>query len=177
MKKFVPDSNSLPIWITDNVPTELVNSTVFKFSVKLNSVDPETKRNRVINVDILPDLNLDYESLEELMQDLPSQYAFWSAIYSECRNMVALAERAVKVRRAQAIRAVQEDAAKNKVRFTAEQVKQLIEADEDLVKADAQLQKFQMQAGKLYHMIEAIKMKAELSRSLAGFKRQEHERA
>lgn len=177
MKKYVPDSNTLPTWIADNVPTELVNSTIFKFSVKLNSIDPATKKNRLVNVDILPDLNLDYDSLEELMQDLPAQYAFWSAIYSECRNMVALAERAVKVRRAQAVRAVQEDAAKNKVRFTAEQVKQLIEADEDLVRADSQLQKFQMQAGKLFHMLEAIKMKAELSRSLAGFKRQEHERS
>ena len=177
MKKFIPDNSELPTWIADNVPEELVNSTVFKFAVKLNSVDPATKKNRVVNVDILPDLNLDYDTLEEQVQDLPAQYAFWAAIYSECRNMVAVAERAVKVRRAQAIRAVQKDAADNKVKFTAEQVKLLIEADEDLVGADQQLQKFQMQAGKLFHMLEAIKMKAELSRSLAGFKRQEHERS
>jgi hypothetical protein len=177
MTKTIPNSSELPTWIADNVPEELVNSTVFKFRVKLNSIDPATKKNRIISVDILPDLNMDYETLEEQIQYLPAQYAFWAAIYSECRNMVAVAERAVKVRRAQAIRAVQNDAANNKVKFTAEQVKHLIEADKALVGADTQLQKFQMQAGKLYHMLEAIKMKAELSRSLAGFKRQEHERS
>jgi hypothetical protein len=37
-------------------------------------------------------------------------------------------------------------------------------------------QRSQMQAGKLYHMLEALKMKAELARSLAGFKRNEQER-
>jgi len=176
MKK-IPESSELPTWISDNVPEELVNSTIFRFEVKLNSIDPATKKNRVISVDILPDLSIDYDILEEQVQDLPAQYAFWAAIYSECRNMVAMAERAVKVRRAQAIRAVQKDAADNKVKFTAEQVKHLIEADNALVGADKQLQQFQMQAGKLYHMIEALKMKAELSRTLAGFKRQEHERS
>jgi len=175
--KSIPSRNELPAWITNNVPEALVDSTIFRFEVKLNSIDPDTGKHRIITVDILPDLNLDYDTLEEQVQDLPAQYAFWAAIYSECRNMVALAERAVKVRRAQAIRAVQKDAADNKVRFTAEQVKHLIEADNALVGADSKLQKFQMQAGKLYHMLEALKMKAELSRSLAGFKRQEHERS
>lgn len=175
--KIPSDQTVLPKWISDNIPKELVESTIFRFEVKLNSINPETKKNRIIEVDILPDLDLDYDLLEEQVQELPAQYAFWSAVYSECRNMVAIAERAVKVRRAQAIRAVQEDARDNKVRFTAEQVKHLIEADAALVKADKKLQEFQMKAGKLFHMLEALKMKAELSRSLAGFKRQEQDKS
>jgi len=176
MKK-IPINTVLPKWITNNVPSELVGSTIFRFEVKLNSVNPETKKNTIIEVDILSDLDLDYDLLEEQVQDLPAQYAFWSAVYSEARNMVAVAERAVKVRRAQAIRAVQDDARENKVRFTAEQVKHLIEADAALVKADQKYQEFQMKAGKLYHMVEALKMKAELARSLAGFKRQEQDKS
>ncbi len=177
MPKIPSDNAVLPKWISDNIPQELVESTLFRFKIKLNSINPETKKNRVIEVDILPDLDLDYDLLEEQIQELPAQYAFWSAAYSECRNMVAVAERAVKYRRAQAIRAVQEDARDNKVKFTAEQVKHLIEADEALVKADQKLQEFQMKAGKLFHMLEALKMKAELSRSLAGFKRQEQDKS
>lgn len=176
MKK-IPTNTVLPKWIANNIPSELVESTVFRFEVKLNSVNPETNKNTIIEVDILSDLDLDYDLLEEQVQDLPAQYAFWSAVYSEARNMVAVAERAVKVRRAQAIRAVQNDAQENKVRFTADQVKNLIEADGALVKADKKLQEFQMKAGKLYHMVEALKMKAELARSLAGFKRQEQDKS
>lgn len=175
MKK-IPHNTELPSWITDNVPDALVESTLFRFSVRLNSKDPETGKNRTIDVDILPDLDLDYDVLEEQMQDLPAQYAFWAAVYSECRNMVAVAERALKVRRAKAIHVVQEDARDNNVKFNAEQVKQLVEADKELVDTDLTLQKFQMKAGKLFHMLEAIKMKAELCRSLAGFKRQEQDK-
>jgi hypothetical protein len=176
MKK-IPDNNELPSWIVDNIPDALVESTLFRFEVTLHSIDLATGKGRKINVDILPDLSLDYDILEESVQDLPAQYAFWAAVYSECRNMVAVAERALKIRRARAIKSVQQDATDNKVKFTAEQVKHFVEADEDLVKADLKLQEFQMKAGKLFHMLEAIKMKAELARSLAGFKRQEQERS
>jgi len=173
----IPENSVLPAWISDNIPQELVESTVFRFTVKLQAIDPSTYKNRVILVDILPDLDLDYDLLEEEVQTLPAKYAFWAAVYSEARNMVAVAERAVKVRRAEAIKAVQRQAQADKVKFTAEQVKQLVEADALLVQADRKLAEFQMKAGKLFHMLEALKMKAELSRSLAGFKRQEQDKS
>lgn len=130
-----------------------------------------------IKVDLLPDLDLDYEILEETMQDLPAQYAFYSMVYSEARMKVAIEERRLKAIRGTLIKEIQKRAAEEKIRLTGEQVKNVVEAESDIETADKRLQLAQMQCGKLYHMIEALKMKSELARSLAGFKRNEHDRS
>ena len=94
-------------------------------------------------------------------------------MYSEVRLGVAIAERKLKIRRAEATRAVLDEAKKNTVKLTVDQIKSIVEADELLNKAEVSYSEIQMKAGKLYNMVEAIKMKAELARTLAGFKKLE----
>lgn len=171
----IPGSTKLPEWIREWVPAELAESTLFRFEVMLQveeNTDTGIKR-KTITVDLLPDLDLDYEILEEQMQNLPAQYAFFAAVYSEVRMNVELLERAVKARKGKIVQTMVKEGREEKLKFTADQIKTVLEADDGLVRLDEKLQKFQMQAGKLYHMLEALKMKAELARSLAGFKRQE----
>jgi hypothetical protein len=126
---------------------------------------------------MLPDLDLDYDILENQMQDIPAQYAFYAAIYSELRLMVAKAERNFKVRKGEATQFVTDRAKEAGTRLSVESIKMIVEADEELAKADMRLGKVQMLCGKMYHMLESIKMKSELARSLAGFKRQEQEQS
>lgn len=165
-------NQKLPQWIVGNVPKELVDdSTVFRFKVPLPSTGKK------VEVDILPDLDLDYEILEEQMQDIPAQYAFYAAFYSELRLMVAKAERNLKARRGEATQFVASQAKERGTKLAADSIKQIVESDEKLCQADDRLQKAQMLCGKIYHMLEALKMKAELARSLAGFKRQEQEKS
>lgn len=175
MTDSIPHKQQIPKWITDNVPSDLTNDTLFKFEVTLSTTDPSTQKPRKIKVNLLPDLTVDYDNLEFSVQDLPAQYAFWSSVYSESRNMVSSAERLVKARRAHAVQHVQSKAAEDKIRLTGDQVKQIVEADDQVLKAEAILRKHQLATGKLYHMLEAIKMKADLCRTLAGFKRQEYQ--
>ena len=164
-------------WILANVPRELINSSLFKFNVKLQVVEKLDDDNRpvykVITVDMLANVDIDYETLEESICDIPSQFAFWSAVYSEVRLGVAIAERKLKIRRAEATRAVLDEAKKNTVKLTVDQIKSIVEAHELLNKAEVSYSEIQMKAGKLYNMVEAIKMKAELARTLAGFKKLE----
>jgi hypothetical protein len=194
----IPKTTAQPKWISEHLPKELVESPVFRFRVPLQVLDyyycsdcgnkfarkqececggTIKQRMKEVEVDITPDLDLDYDMLEEQMQDLPAQYSFWAAVYSEARCRAALVERRMKAARGEAINLVQRRAAKDKIRFTNEQVKSVVEAETVVKKADVALQEIQMKTGKLYHMLEAIKMKAELARSLAGFKRQEQERS
>jgi hypothetical protein len=164
-------------WILANVPRELINSSLFKFNVKLQVIERMDESNRPvyknITVDMLANVDIDYETLEESICDIPAQYAFWSAVYSEVRLGVAIAERKLKVRRAEATKAVMDEAKKSNVKLTVDQIKSIIEADELLNKAEVSYSEIQMKAGKLYNMVEAIKMKAELARTLAGFKKLE----
>lgn len=164
-------------WVIANVPRELINSSLFKFNVKLQVIEKLDDNNKpiykTITVDMLANVDLDYETLEESISDIPAQYAFWSAVYSEVRLGVAIAERKLKVRRAEATRAVMDEAKKNNVKLTVDQIKSIIESDELLNKAEVAYSEIQMKAGKLYNMVEAIKMKSELARTLAGFKKLE----
>jgi len=191
--------NRIPPWISEHVPRELVESTLFRFDVKLQVIEkfcckecgieqqnggkcnecgePLKAKNKRALVDIVKDLDLDYDLLEEQMQELPSQYAFWSAVYSEARMQVALDERRFKATKGRVTEKAQQTARAEGLKFTNEQIKSVIEADPEVAKSDLRLQSSQMRCGKLFHMMEALKMKSELARSLAGFKRQEREQA
>jgi len=166
-------AENLPEWISENIPAELAGSTLFRFNVTLQVRDEATNKAKVVTVDMLPNLDIDMEILEDQMRHIPAQYAYWAAIYSEARLAVGIAERNLKIRRGKATWEVQGKATAENVKLTSEQTKLVVEADDDLVKADLRLQDAQMRTGKLYHMLEALKMKAELARSLIGFKRTE----
>lgn len=191
----------LPAWINEYIPRELVESTLFKFKIKLQTIDyyrcvnceHKTERQlhqcpdcgktvfravpRRLEVDMLPTLDLDYDLLENQMQDLPAQYAYWAAAYSEARLQVAIDERRMKAAKGRIIEKIQDEAKRKNIRLSVEQVKAVVEADDEIKKDDMRLATSQMQCGKLFHMMEALKMKAELGRSLAGFKRQELDRS
>lgn len=197
-----------PHWISEHIPKELVDSTLFQFNIELQTVvafvcdgcktrytkrvpyctyvgDDNimcsskhfTREHKKARINMVPDLDLDYDILELQMQDLPSQYAFYASIYSEARLKVALEERKLKAIRGALIYEIQKRAAAENVRLTDNQIKNTVEAEKGIEDADKRLQLAQMQCGKLYHIMEALKMKAELARSLAGFKRQEQERS
>lgn len=181
MSKKIPKNERLPKWIDENLPTELATSTLFKFNVKLQATewdpdDPNRRRRKEIEVDILPDLDLDLDIIESQMADLPAQYSFWAAVYSEVRLGVAVAERKLKARKAEVTKLINEEYRKEGLKPPAADVlKTVVEADKRLNEAEMAFQHAQMQAGKLYHMIEALKMKAELARSLLGLKKQDRD--
>lgn len=177
----IPKDNgkNLPRWIDENLPTDLATSTLFRFNVKLQAMvrDDETGKlkRREITVDLLPDLDIDTEIVEQQMGDLPAQYAFWAAVYSEVRLGVAVAERKLKARKGEVTKLVRQEAAKEGVKINQDELKVIVEADARLNEAEMNFQHAQMQAGKLYHMLEALKMKVELSRSLLGLKKKERD--
>lgn len=171
------DYRSLPKWIEDNVPQELASSSLFRFDVTLQVVDPEdpTKKKK-ITVDVLNDLDIEIDVLEEQMQNIPAQYMFWSSVYSELRLAVAVAERNLKVRRGKATQFIQKEAADNGIKISVEQSKVIVEQDKHLTDADLRLAKAQMVAGKIWHMLKAVEMKHEICRSLMGLKKAEFDK-
>jgi hypothetical protein len=179
MAKIPKANDRLPRWIDENLPTELATSSLFRFNVKLQAMvkDEETGKlkRQEITVDILPDLDLDAEIVDQQMSDLPAQYAFWAAVYSEVRLGVAVAERKLKARKGEVTKLVKQEAAKEGVKLTEKEVVIIVEADARLNEAEMSFQHAQMQSGKLYHMVEALKLKAELSRSLLGLKKRERD--
>ena len=90
---------------------------------------------------------------------------------------VAVAERKMKMRYGAVMERVQTEFAERNVKPTVEVIKRIVEKDAELARADIEYQRQQMQAGKLYHMLEALKAKIDVARSVVGFKRQEYEKS
>jgi hypothetical protein len=153
-------------WFDEYIPEEVANSTLFKFQVNINS-------QQTIDVDIRADLEIDYAIIQSQLEDTPSEFAYWASIYSELRMQVSKIERQIKVRRGKLTDKAIKDATKSGVRLTDKQVQAIIEADDDLIKLELQLIIANKHCGKMFYMVEAIKMKSDNLRSLAGFARQE----
>ena len=160
----------LPKWAARNVPEKLLESNLFRFKVKfLNGHEAE--------IDLMADLGIDYEDLEQTLEEAPVQYMYWAAVYSELKSTVTFLEAKVARRRAVVTKEVADQYRVGGIKLTDKQLLILIEADDKLAKLQFELAMAHKNAGKLWHMVEATRMRSEHCRSLAGFKRQDKEQS
>ena len=161
----------LPQWFEEHVPAELAASSLFHFNVRLQN-------GTICAVDLTQDIDINFEILEEQHEHIPAQYIYWAAIYSELRSAVAVLELKIRSKRRSIVRKVIEEFRNNNSKPpTDKQTGAIVDGDPDLVKAEAELAILQRNCGKVYHMVKAIELRSEHSRSLAGFKRQEKEQS
>jgi hypothetical protein len=164
------DNNDLPKWFKEHVPPELARGTMFKFSIKLPN-------GTVVNINLIDDIDINFEILEEQHERIPAQYMYWASVYSELRSAVAILELKMRSRRQAVVRKILDEFKVCGVKPTDKQTTSLIDGDDELIRKEAELAILQKNCGKVYHMVEAIRLKSEHSRSLAGFKRQEKEQS
>lgn len=151
-----------PKWIDEYVPEEVANSSLFKFKVSIGN-------GKKIEVDMTADLNIDYDIIQEQLEDTPSEFVYWGAILSELKMQASILERKIKSRRGKLTKELVEEANSAGVRVTDKQVSAMIEADDSLNELEAKYLLIQKHVGKMYFMVDAIRMKSESIRSLSGF--------
>lgn len=157
-----------PSWISEHLPEEILQSDLFRFRVKMiNGTE--------VTVDMINDIEIEYERLEEQMDQLPGQYVWWASVYSEAKAMVTLMERRIKIRKGNLVEAALDQARAMQVKVTNDQVNAIVEKDQKIVEWEKVLIVLQKNTGKLYHMVKALELKTELMRSRSGFKRQERD--
>jgi hypothetical protein len=152
-------------WFADNIPEDVANIVV-RIHVKVPG-------GGTISRDFRTDVEIDYDNLEEQLARTPSAFSYWAGVMSEQKMVVGVFERKIKRRRAIVAEQILNTAKAEGISLRAADIKELIEADDILEKLEAELLIAQRSSGKLYNIVEAIKMKSEHLRSLAGFKRQE----
>jgi len=158
----------IPKWVNEHLPPDLANSKAFKFTITLSN-------SQKIEIDLFHDIDVDYDMLEHQMERTPAQLVYWGAILSEVKCQVAMFDRRADSRKGFLVDSIQQIAKKDNLKMTDKQMVLLIEKDEDLIRLEEAVVKLEAQERKLYYMVEAVKMKADMLRSLAGFKRQERE--
>jgi hypothetical protein len=152
-------------WFNENVSTEIADALI-RISVKLAD-------NKVVSRDFRPDLEVNYDQLEEQLSTIPSIYAYWAMVMSEQKMVVGILERKIKRRRAVVAQDIFRSSKQEGISLRGTDVKELIESDEKLEGLEAELLIAQKTSGKLWNIVEALRMKSEGLRSLAGFKKQE----
>jgi hypothetical protein len=153
-------------WFEENINPDVAKALI-RLRVDLGD-------GRVVERDFRPDLKIDYEMLEEDLQQTPQAFAFWAAVYSEQKAVVAKLERKAKRRRAIMYQTIIEETKKEQWPKVPEKIfKELVEKDEELLKIELSLTLANRTMGKLFNIVDAIKMKSDHLRSLAGFKREE----
>ena len=153
-------------WFEANIPEDIAKR-IIRLRVDLGD-------NKIVERDFRPDLKIDYETLEEDLITIPQQFAYWAMVYSEAKAEVAKLERIAKRRRAEIIDAlIKEARAQEHARVAKEVFKDLAEKDPSLLKIESKIVLANRTMGKLWNLVEALRIKSEALRSLAGFKRQE----
>ena len=156
-------------WFTKNVPEDLANR-IIKIRINLGT----QKQPRLIEKDFRPDLHIDYETLEQDLEAIPQIFAYWAMVYSESKAEVAKLDRIAKRRRAMVTDAILQEAKKSEMPKVSKEIfKDLVDKDDKLIEIELRLVLANRNMGKLWNIVEAMKIKAEALRSLAGFKRQE----
>lgn len=159
-----------PRWILENVPKDVAESNLFIFRIKLPN-------GQQIDINMLQDVDIIYDQLEGHLEEIPAQYIFWASVYSELRSMVPIIEAKIAARKAILVGKSVEIFKAKGIKLTDKQTELVINSDDKITQLISELAITQKQIGKLYHMVEAIKMRSEHCRSLAGFKRQEKEQS
>ena len=152
-------------WTKNNFDDKLIG-TVFKLRIELPNGQLVTK-------DFSVDVDIDYDMLEEQLAETPAIYAFLSSILSEQKCVCAKMERLIARRRSVVIQNTNELAKTEGLKLHKYALDDLVEADDKTLELQTQLMLAQRSLGKLYGFVDAIRMKSEHLRSLAGFKRQE----
>jgi len=157
-------------WFEQNIPSDILDSTLFKFRIYLGP-----HQENPIDIDMSAELDVDYTLVQEQLADLPAQFAWWAAIYSELKMQVGVYEKKIKLRRSRLINAAIAEAKESGVRLTDKQLSSISEDDATLNELDLVYIRLQKYTGKMYYMIKAMEMKFDALRSLAGFARLEQE--
>lgn len=150
-------------WFQQYVPEDLSSSKIFRFDIEIGEDRVE--------VDISADLDIDQSVIQQQLEDIPSEFAYWSALYSELKLQTGILDRKIKARRGVLVNEAVKNATEAQVRLTDKQVQAIIERDKTLNELECRLLVAQKNCGKLYYMIESMRMKSDSLRSLAGFAR------
>lgn len=158
-------------WFTDNVSEDVAKS-LFKIEIKLDD-------GRTIERDYVADVDIDYDNLEEQMKDMPSIYSFWSVLLAEQKLIVSKIERQIKRRRGKIVEELTSNAKNSEETKTARSalratdIKELIEADDNLLALETKYILAERTLSKLYAVVKALEIKSDNLRSLCSIKKQE----
>jgi hypothetical protein len=154
-------------WSDKNVSEDVAD---YVFSIRLDCL-PD--RIGVFQKDIRPDISIDYDNLEQELQENIEKFVFWDLLLADQKTKVAALLRKKDIIRGKIVRRILDDAVDKEVNVRSSDMRYIINADPDLIDVEAEIIKEQRKEDRVRTVVNGLKMKSEHLRSLAGFKREE----
>ncbi len=154
-------------WITNNIAPEISG---YLFNIKITSLPA---RVGVFQRDSAPDLEIDYDLLEQQLEETPQIIAFYDMLLAEQKAVVAMLEREEEVLRGTIAEAILKNARDNDYEVRRSDLENLVEADDQLILLASKKILAIRTENKLKAVVNGLNAKVDNLRSLAGFKKQE----
>lgn len=148
-------------WWETEIPSDLAEVLIV-LNIKVNG--------KQVTRDWRKDCNIDYEKLEDDLTTMPSIYSFWTAVLSEARKNLRITEYSIDIRKSKVLRDIK---VPEGVKMTVSDKTSIINLDPEMATLTAKQIQLENVVQKLFGIVDALKMKADNLRSLAGFKRAE----
>lgn len=158
-------------WFIENVPPEILESTLCRF--KIGFIDENNKEKHTHLVDIPTFVEIDADNIEKHLRDTPAQYAFISEVYAEAKKQLSAIERSIKLRRSKIFKECYEKGGSEKVRLTVEQIKAIVESDEEVTRLEELGFNAESRVSKLFGLLKSVELKNNNIAQLAKMKVQE----
>ena len=152
-------------WIEKNVDPDIAN---YLFTLRMKLLNEQ-----VFQKNVVPDLDVDFEMLEEQLQDTPQMIAFWNQILAEQSCLVEILDRRIKTKRGQIWEKVIGDAQARSVDIRSTDIKEIINTDQSIQSLEVELIKEHRKEAKVKAVVDGLIKKFDALRSLSGFKREE----
>lgn len=172
-------------WFSKQEIESDILDVLVRIKIPIRAIQDGKPSVKVMSRDFRPDIIIKYEDLEDQLAETPSAYAFWSSVLAEQKSLVQSIKRKISIRRGAVKRELKKEAndlkksgsGLSRAGLNRDDIEDLMSLDDDLKQYESDLIKAERIESKLFGIVQAIRMKAELMRSLAGFKKQEMEDA
>lgn len=156
------EASEIMSWITETLPHDIAD---YLFNVR---VTLDNRKSEFVH-DVRDDVMLDYEDLEEQLQETPQMLLTYDLLLADQNAKVAALERRVIALRGNITsRFVKEDA-----NLRRSDIEDIIESDKNIDDIEKILIVERRNEQRIRAVIKALQMKSEHLRSLAGFKRED----
>lgn len=154
-------------WVTNNIAPEIAG---YLFEIKITSLPA---RIGVFKRDSAPDLEIDFDLLEQQLEEAPQVVVFYDMLLAEQKAVVATLEREEEVLRGTIAEAILKKARDNNYDVRRADLEDLLEADDQLILLASKKILATKTENKLKAVVNGLNAKIDNLRSLAGFKKQE----
>lgn len=152
-------------WVSENIAQDVAD---YLFNIKVS-----LPNRTVLARDIRPDILIDFDALEEQLETTPEMICFWNMLMAEQKAKCATLERQAIIVRSTIADRILKDAKEKNIELRRSDIKDIVEADEDIANIEAQTILEDKKHEKIKAVVESLQCKSRHLQSLAGFKREE----